>query len=250
MTFRRQAQRAAAALLLALGACAPLAPQPPGRAEWYPSPNFDTRRPTLVVLHHTGSDSAAHALGVLTDPAREVSAHYLIARSGKLYQLVDETRRAWHAGVSWWDGSADVNSRSLGIELDNDGTEPFSEPQIATLIELLADLKLRYLIPAANFVGHADVAPRRKADPSRHFPWRRLASLGYGLWCDAPPAADLAFDPEAGLRALGYDTGDVDAAAHAFRLHYRQTDDAADLDETDRALLQCLANQKNSAAAP
>ncbi|MBL8483361.1 MAG: N-acetylmuramoyl-L-alanine amidase [Rhodocyclaceae bacterium] len=247
MTFARRLGMAAFALLAA--GCAQVEPQRAGGAEWYPSPNHDARRPTLVVLHHTSNDTAARALATLTDPAREVSAHYLITRAGKLYQLVEESRRAWHAGVSWWDGAADVNSRSIGIELDNNGAEPFAEPQIARLIELLADLKTRYGLAATSFVGHADVAPRRKTDPSRYFPWPRLAALGFGLWCEAPAPAAPAFDPEAGLAALGYDTSDMDAAVRAFRLHYRQTDMAAELDDADLATLACLGGLKRAGDA-
>src|SRR5215831_7488647 len=109
-----------AALLLVACASAPERVGVPS-AEWLPSPNFDDRRPVFVVIHHTSNDTVAQALSVLRDPAREVSAHYLVGRDGHVYQLVDERKRAWHAGVSRWGGDPDLNSSSIGIELDNDG---------------------------------------------------------------------------------------------------------------------------------
>src|SRR5512143_1087954 len=161
-----------------LWGCAPT-PQRAGiPTEWRPSPNFNERRPNLVVLHHTGSDTAERALRTLSSPALEVSAHYLVGRDGTVYQLVDERARAWHAGAARWGAITDVNSSSLGIELVNDGEEPYAEPQIVALLALLADIRQRYRIPAANFIGHADVAPRRKVDPGRNFPWQRLAEQG------------------------------------------------------------------------
>jgi len=140
------------------------------------------------------------------DPQREVSAHYLIARDGRIYYLVDELARAWHAGESAWGGNRDLNSASIGIELDNNGEEPYAEAQIAALLALLADLTARWSIPAANVLGHGDVAPGRKVDPGALFPWRRLAAAGFGLWCDPPydpPPAGL--DDASLLAALGYD---------------------------------------------
>ena len=145
------------------------------------SPNFDQRKPNYVILHHTGSDNADRALRTLTSAESRVSAHYLIDRDGKTIQLVEESARAWHAGKSYWGGNTDMNSVSVGIELDNNGSEPFAEAQIEALLILLADLKQRHNIPAANFIGHADVAPARKEDPSAFFPWDVLAQNGFGL---------------------------------------------------------------------
>ena len=233
------------ALALALAACAPL-PQRAGiPTEWRASPNFNGRMPDFVILHHTSDDTVDQALRSLTDPSRQVSAHYLVGRDGSITQLVDERARAWHAGDSKWGGDSDMNSASLGIELDNNGREPFPEAQISALLRLLADIKERYHIPAANFLGHADVAPRRKVDPSRYFPWKTLAEHGFGLWCDAPfsalpPALDSAFDAAMALRALGYDTANFDAAVRAFKLHFLPDDSAPGLDERGRAELYCL----------
>lgn len=231
----------ALALSLALAACAPV-PQRAGiPTSWQGSPNFDERRPNLVVIHHTSDNSVDEAMRTLANPLRKVSAHYLIARDGAIIQLVDERARAWHAGESKWGAATDINSASLGIELDNNGSEPFPEAQISSLLRLLADVKERYRIPAANFVGHADVAPRRKTDPSRFFPWKTLAEQGFGLWCD-PPFAEPppAFDASAALRALGYDGGHAQAAIRAFNLHFLPDDAPAALSERGRALLYCL----------
>jgi N-acetylmuramoyl-L-alanine amidase len=214
-------------------------------AEWAPSPNFGERRPSFVILHHTSTANAEQALRALTDPRLQVSSHYLIGRDGKLWQLVDERARAWHAGPSYWGGNIDLNSSSIGIELDNDGEEPYPEQQIVVLLALLDDLRRRYGIPAANFLGHGDVAPRRKTDPSRHFPWRRLAAHGFGLWCDPPlppaPNAEAALL----LQALGYDVSDPAAAAGAFRRRFRGVESGEPaLDDEERELLACLAARR------
>lgn len=211
---------------------------------WVTSPNFDERRPNYVILHQTSNATAERALATLTDPVKQVSAHYLIGRDGLLYQLVDERVRAWHAGESWWGGLTDLNSAAIGIELDNTGDEPFVELQIVTLLQLLADLKARYRIPVANFIGHGDIAPGRKVDPSRYFPWRRLAVNGFGLWCDAPAAAPQMLDAGNALQALGYRISDMDAAVRAFRRHFGDGDEIPLLNEADRAMLDCLVRQK------
>lgn len=229
-----------AAALLA-SACAPLPERIGHPSTWVSSPNFNDRRPAYVVLHHTTNDTAEQALRTLTDPLREVSAHYLIGRDGRIYQLVDERRRAWHAGQSRWGSDADLNSSSVGIELDNNGREPFPVEQIDALLRLLGDLKSRYRIPTENFLGHADVAPGRKVDPSAWFPWRQLAQQGFGLWCDPPsPPAPAGFDADLGLQALGYDLTRRDAAVHAFKLHYVQTAVDSIITPSDRDRLHCL----------
>jgi N-acetylmuramoyl-L-alanine amidase len=234
------------ALSLLLAACAP-APQRAGiPTSWQGSPNFDARNPNFVVIHHTSNDTVGQALRTLSDPARNVSAHYLIGRDGTIIQLVDERARAWHAGASRWGADTDINSASLGIELDNNGREPFSDAQISALLRLLADIGERYHIPAANFLGHADVAPRRKTDPSRYFPWKTLADHGFGLWCDPPfPQLPAAFDAAAAMRALGYDTGNPEAAIRAFNLHFLPDEPSSELTERSRGLLYCLYQKTN-----
>jgi N-acetylmuramoyl-L-alanine amidase len=230
-----------ALLLLLLAAACAQPVRTPLPATWYPSPNFDERRPNLVVIHHTSDKTAERALATLTTPAREVSAHYLVDREGAIYQLVDERKRAWHAGVSRWGADTDVNSSSIGIELDNDGEEPFPDVQVAALLALLGDLKERYRIPTANFVGHGDVAPGRKVDPSRFFPWHTLAIYGFGSWCDAPPPqAPPGFDATLGLQALGYDVSDPAAAIAAFNRHWMGEADSPVLDAAGTAMLACL----------
>lgn len=229
------------ALLALLAACAPV-PQRAGiPTTWQGSPNFNDRKPNFVVLHHTSDDTVDQALRTLTDPLRSVSAHYLIGRDGKIFQLVDERARAWHAGESKWGADTDINSASLGIELDNNGREPFADAQIAALLDLLADIKQRYRIPAANFLGHADVAPGRKVDPSRYFPWKTLADRGFGLWCDPPlPKPAPVFEVTAALRALGYATENAEAAVRAFSLHFLPDEFPSALTERGRGMLYCL----------
>lgn len=172
-----------------------------------PSPNFGPRRdeltPDLIVLHYTAMATAQDALERLCDPEYEVSAHYLIHRSGQLYQMVDEDQRAWHAGAGEWRGKEDVNSRSIGIEIDNTGRAPFSEPQLNTLETLLPEIMQRWSIAPDGIIGHSDMAPERKADPGPRFPWERLARQGLAIW---PNAASRAVD-EAEFLRLAADFG-------------------------------------------
>lgn len=229
-----------------LAACAPLPPQSSLATSREASPNFDVRRPNFVIIHHSSDDTLDEALTTLTSPLRRVSAHYLIGRDGRIVQLVDENARAWHAGKSSWGGQTDMNSASLGIELDNNGDEPFADALIDALLALLADLRQRYHIPIANFIGHADIAPGRKVDPSAAFPWDRLAEQGFGLWCETPqPAAPPGFDFDLALTALGYDPAAPDAARRAFRLHYVRGEPDASDDEVG-ALAFCLLQKKAS----
>jgi len=200
----------------------------PPRPLWHPSPNFAPRRdglqPYLIVLHYTAMKSAEAALQRLCDPAHEVSAHYLIGSDGTLWQLVEETMRAWHAGVGEWCGQGDVNSRSIGIELDNRGDHPFSEPQMLALEGLLAQIMTRWQIAPAGVIGHSDLAPGRKSDPGPRFDWQRLSNLGLARSAGASPAATAATPQafRAAARACGF-TADVDDATllEAVRLRYR-----------------------------
>ncbi len=149
----------------------------------HPSPNCGARRdgltPALVVLHYTAMQNAEAAIARLCDPDAEVSAHYLISVTGGVTQMVSEDKRAWHAGAGAWHGQDDINSRSIGIELDNSGTHPFPEPQMAALETLLAGIMARWNIPANGVIGHSDMAPGRKIDPGPHFDWARLARQGF-----------------------------------------------------------------------
>lgn len=243
-------QLLALSLAVLLAGCTPSANTRPTdtpaniATEWIPSPNFEPRKPNFIILHHTSDNTAGEALRTLTSRPMAVSSHYLIGRDGKLYQLVDERQRAWHAGLSWWGGQTDMNSASIGIELDNNGFEPFPKAQIETLVKLLEHLQNRYNIPSANILGHADIAPGRKADPSALFPWRHLANQGFGRWCDPPyPEVPENFDPLLGLAALGYDTRRPHAAISAFKLHFSPEDPSPELTETDRARLHCVLQQ-------
>lgn len=195
----------------------------------HPSPNFGPRRgnvrPSLVVLHYTSMASAEAALARLCDPAPEVSSHYLIAADGRLWQLVDEDARAWHAGAGEWGGAGDVNSRSIGIELDNDGRQPFAEPLMARLEALLRDVLARWQIPPEGVIAHADMAPARKSDPGPRFDWRRLARQGLAVWPDPPAGSDAAVvDPgrfRAATASFGYPDAALAEILRAFRDRFR-----------------------------
>jgi len=227
-----------------LAACVPLQRRADIPARWIESPNFDDRRPQFVVIHHTSDDTVEQALGTLTSRARAVSAHYLIARDGTVIQLVREQDRAWHAGASKWGSVTDMNSASLGIELDNNGHEPFAEVQISALIKLLTDIQERFHIPGANVVGHADVAPRRKVDPSVYFPWKTLAAHGFGRWCASPTTAvPSSFNGTLALQALGYDVSDTEAAIIAFKRHFLADESSPTIGPKEREVLHCLIEQ-------
>jgi len=163
---------------------------------WVGTTNFNLRKPNYVIIHHTAQDSTAQTLKTFTMASTQVSAHYVIGRDGRVYHMLNDYLRAWHGGVARWGNNTDINSSSIGIELDNNGTEPFAQTQIASLLQVLAGLKKAYGIPAANFIGHADIAPSRKNDPSAIFPWKQLADNGYGLWYDAGPLpSPNGYDP-------------------------------------------------------
>ena len=164
-----------------------------------PSPNYNDRAPggvSMLVLHYTGMDTCAAALDRLCDARAKVSAHYLIDEDGQVYRLVAEEQRAWHAGVSFWAGERDVNSRSIGIELVNPGHEfgyhAFPQPQMQALSELSLQILSRHPIPPRHVLGHSDIAPGRKSDPGELFDWAWLAGQGVGLWPLLPPPPGYA----------------------------------------------------------
>ncbi len=231
-------------LLAVLAGCAPVPVRNP-IAQWVPSPNFDQRRPVLIVLHFTDDDSAQQALQTLRthNSGGPVSSHYLIGNNGHIYQLVDDSQRAWHAGAGRWGTITDVNSASIGIELDNNGDSPFSQVQIDSLLRLLADLTDRLRIPRTQIIGHEDLAPGRKDDPGPLFPWQQLANAGFGLWPRVPlidPPAD--FDPWAALGLIGYPLDNRTAAVRSFHHHFRGIDGDT-LDAQDLRILYALARQ-------
>lgn len=157
-----------------------------------PSPNFEPRRsnrsPNMIVIHYTGMPSADESLKRLCDPQSRVSAHYLINEKGNIVRLVSEEMCAWHAGKSYWRREQNINDLSVGIELQNPGHEfgycPFPEAQIDSLVNLIRDIRKRYIIPDIHILGHSDVAPERKQDPGELFPWQKLAKSGIGIWHD------------------------------------------------------------------
>jgi N-acetylmuramoyl-L-alanine amidase len=209
-----------------------------------PSPNFDARTapPDMIVLHYTGMQSGEAALARLRDPAAKVSAHYVVEEDGRVFTLVPEARRAWHAGVSFWAGERDINACSVGVEIVNPGHEfgyrAFPPAQIASVIDLIGDVRERWTIPDNRILGHSDVAPARKRDPGELFPWKAVADAGHGLWVEPPAAPGPPLQSgdaglgvvvlRASLRRLGYDgqAGETfdDALATivtAFQRHWR-----------------------------
>jgi N-acetylmuramoyl-L-alanine amidase len=214
-----------------------------------PSPNHDARSlpVSMIVLHYTGMHSAAEALERLCDPLAKVSSHWLIAEDGQVFRLVDEARRAWHAGASWWRAQTDINSASIGIELANPGHEwgyvPFPDEQMVALETLMRGIMVRHSEIRRDFVvGHSDIAPRRKQDPGELFDWPRLAAAGL----TAPmPTADV--DPNwldsgfmAALGRYGYDISWPEAAVMAFQRRFRPKAITGTIDAETRALLLSL----------
>ncbi|QYR53054.1 N-acetylmuramoyl-L-alanine amidase [Lysobacter soyae] len=235
-------------ILGALSACSTLqAPNP--LTTWRPSPNFDHRNPQLIVLHLTAQHGVDESLKTLTDAqaASPVSAHYLIGRDGRRFQLVADLDRAWHAGGGRWGQIRDLNDASLGIELDNDGTAAFTEAQIQSLLILLQDLTSRHRIPKTQVIAHADLAPSRRTDPGPQFPWQQLFEAGFGQWPLATPPAPEGFDGWLAMQAVGYDIRRPAAALRAFRIHFRGRDDGETLtpefDARDLAILHALVMQ-------
>ena len=211
-----------------------------------PSPNWDERAlpVTMAVIHYTEMEREA-ALQRLTDPEAKVSAHYFISEDGEVIRLVDEDKRAWHAGASYWRGHKDVNSASVGIELDHPGHglgyREFAEAQIEALVPLLNAIVRRHDIPRANVVGHSDVAPARKSDPGELFPWDRLAECR--LCLPRPARLDLG-DPFSNdgafylaLERFGYDITDGRKAVEAFQRRWRPEQIDGEIDGEVRAIL-------------
>ena len=210
-----------------------------------PSPNHNPRPAgtpvDMLVLHYTGMHTAGEAIDRLCDPAAKVSAHYVIDEDGTVWRLISESERAWHAGVSFWQGTTDVNAHSVGIELVNPGHEwgyrAFPEPQMAALETLAHGILVRHPIPASRVVGHSDVAPERKQDPGELFDWPRLARAGIGLWPGEGRSPTDLVAVQKMLATIGYRisvTGALDAqtqlvlTAFQRRFRPRQVDGALD----------------------
>jgi N-acetylmuramoyl-L-alanine amidase len=214
-----------------------------------PSPNFDDRLLpiTMIVLHYTGMESAEAAIQRLTDPKAKVSAHYLVNEDGVVLRMVDEDKRAWHAGRSHWRGITDVNSASIGIEIVNPGHEfgyrPFAEEQIDALLPLVADINQRCDIGRGNVVGHSDIAPTRKQDPGELFPWARLAKVRLALPRPTKNLMDPGWTDGGFLLALerfGYDVADKLAAVVAFQRRFRPELIDGEIDAECRCILLAL----------
>jgi N-acetylmuramoyl-L-alanine amidase len=214
-----------------------------------PSPNFDDRAlpVTMLVLHYTGMPDAASAIQWLANPQSRVSAHYVVMEDGQIVHMVDEAKRAWHAGRSHWRGIDDVNSASIGIEIVNPGHEwgyrPFPDAQIDALIPLVHDIVERHHISRGNVVGHSDVAPARKQDPGEYFPWAKLARLRLAL----PRPTQHLLDPQwsdggfmLALERFGYDIAEPEAAVRAFQRRFRPELIDGIIDGECRAILLAL----------
>jgi len=241
-------------------------PDTPLAARFIESPNFGERRsgarPNCIILHYTGMPTAEAALGLLTDPASEVSSHYFVWEDGRIDQLVVEAARAWHAGKAFWKGESDLNSISIGIEIVNPGHEggspPFPDRQITATTALARDILARWSIPAERVLAHSDVAPGRKRDPGEVFPWRRLKEGGVGHWVEpAPITGEPIFRREeqgppvramqAMLALYGYGvelTGVYDqrtrAVVEAFQRHFRPEQVDGEADPSTVATLMAL----------
>ncbi|MBB1286268.1 N-acetylmuramoyl-L-alanine amidase [Flavisolibacter sp. BT320] len=209
---------------------------------WVGTTNFNMRKPNFVVIHHTAQNSCEQTLKTFTLTRTQVSAHYVICKDGALHHMLNDYLRAWHGGVGRWGSNTDLNSSSIGIEIDNNGFDPFSDQQINSLLQLLGNLKRAYGIPAANFIGHYDIAPTRKVDPNVHFPWKKLADAGYGLWWSDTTNVTVPqnFNHLQALRIIGYDIKDSSAAIQAFKRKYLQQDKNAVMTEGDRKVLYTL----------
>jgi N-acetylmuramoyl-L-alanine amidase len=210
-------------------------------SEWVGSVNFGIRKANYVIIHFTAQDSVQQTIKTFTLKSTEVSAHYVVGKDGKVYHMVNDYLRSNHAGLGKWGSVTDMNSISLGIEVDNNGAEPFTDAQVKSLLQLLAQLKKAYNIPTANFIGHQDFAPKRKPDPGPLFPWKLLAANGFGYWSDeALEIAPVDFDYKTALKLIGYDTTDLNAAIIAFKRHFVQDDSTAQLSELDLNVLYNL----------
>jgi N-acetylmuramoyl-L-alanine amidase len=186
--------------------------------------NMSMRRPNYVIIHHTAQNSCEQTLLTFTLPRTQVSSHYVICKDGTVYHMLNDLLRGHHAGVSKWGNTTDLNSSSIGIELDNNGFEVFTEPQINSLVTLLDRLKKAYSIPAANFIGHGDIAPTRKNDPNWRFPWKQLNEKGFGLWWSDTTNVKVpaGFNYLEAIRIVGFDVKDTTAAIVGFKRHFMQ----------------------------
>ena len=214
----------------------------PAASPWVGTINFGLRKPSFVVIHHTAQNSCDQTLKTFTLTRTQVSAHYVICKDGTIHHMLNDYLRAWHAGSGSWGNDKDINSSSIGIELDNNGLDSFPAVQIKSLLTVLDTLKSRYHIPAANFIGHADIAPTRKNDPNVTFPWQLLSLNGYGLWYGDTTLLSVpeSFNSLQALRIIGYSIKDSSAAIVAFKRHFEMQDSSANITEGDKKILYDL----------
>lgn len=214
----------------------------PSASPWIGTTNFGLRNPNFVVIHHTAQNSCNQTFTTFTLPRTQVSAHYVICKDGRIQHMLNDNLRAWHAGIGSWGNDKDINSCSIGIELDNNGYDSFPAVQINSLISVLDTLKRKYRIPAANFIGHSDIAPARKRDPNVNFPWQYLSTQGYGLWYGDTSIITVPqnFNNLQALRIIGYSVKDSGAAIIAFKRHFETQDSSDVLDANDQKILYDL----------
>ena len=242
-------------------------------AEVRPSPNHGERKggatPNMLVLHYTGMSDNEAALKLLSSPASDVSAHYVVLQDGYIVQMVAEDRRAWHAGTSSWAGDTDINSCSIGIEICNPGHDhnypEFPRRQVAAVTALCRSIFTRHKIPADRVLAHSDVAPARKQDPGEKFPWRLLANSGIGLWVKPAPlnlpgpifvlgetdptiedAQKLLAKYGYGVSPSGYFDGTTRDAIAAFQRHFRPAKVDGVLDVSTLATLKALIAERDA----
>ncbi len=210
--------------------------------QWIGTTNFNMRKPNYVILHHTAQNSCDQTFKTFTLIRTQVSAHYVICKDGTVHHMLNNYLRAWHAGAGKWGNTTDVNSSSIGIEIDNNGFDIFSPQQINSLVLLLGSLKKAYAIPTANFIGHADIAPTRKNDPNVHFPWKQFADSGFGIWWSdtAHVTVPEDFNNIQALRIIGYDTKDTVAVIQTFNRKYLQLDKTSSMTPEGRKVLYTL----------
>jgi N-acetylmuramoyl-L-alanine amidase len=235
--YKRQAKQIANQLKQA-----PLQDSLPQTAAWVGTTNFNMRKPNYVVIHHTAQNSCDQTLKTFTNTKTSVSAHYVICKDGAVHHMLNDYLRAWHGGIGRWGNNTDINSSSIGIEIDNNGIDTFSVAQMNTLLQLLGNLKRAYAIPAANFIGHSDIAPTRKVDPNVTFPWKILADAGYGLWWTDTTNVTVpqAFNHLQALRIIGYDMRDTSAVIQTFNRKFLQQDKTGILTDGARKILYTL----------
>ncbi len=212
---------------------------------WIGTVNFDLRKPNFVIIHHTAQTGCPVTLHTFTIVSSKVSAHYVICKDGSVHHMLNDYLRAWQAGVAKWGNNTDINSSSIGIELDNNGFEDFPDSQMNSLLILLDTLKNKYNIPPQNIIGHGDIAPGRKVDPSWHFSWKLLADHGFGAWYGDTSQTKLpaGFDHLQALRVIGFNIKDSVAVISAFKRHWLQDSVYAPLDSADDKIIYELSRR-------